>query len=86
MRGRDGLHMEVRGWFIYNGAQYGFVSLHGDFKWVYGELLKYMKKWSIRCGQIDVNDECRYYVFVRDKYIRIYRCIDGYIWLYDREG
>ena len=78
--------MEVRGWFICNGAQYAFVSLKGDVKWVYRELLKYMKKWSIRWGQIDVNDECRYYVFVLEKYIQIYRCIDGYIWLYDREG
>ena len=81
-----GVNMEVRGWFICNGVQYAFVSLKGDVKWVYRELLKYMKKWSIRRAQIDVNDECRYYVFVRDKRIRIYRCIDGHRCSYRREG
>lgn len=78
--------MDVRGWFICNGAKYAFVSLKGDVKWVYRELLKYMKKWSIKHGQIDVNDEKRYTVFVRDKCIRIYRCIDGHRCSYRREG
>ena len=71
--------MKVRGWFICNGAEYAFVSLHGDFKWVYGELLKYMKKWSIKHGQIDVNDEKRYTVFVCAKCILLYRCNDGHV-------
>ena len=76
---------EIRGWFFLRGAQYAFVS-HGDVKWVYRELLKYMKKWSIRCGYIDVNDVRRYYVFVRDNSIRIHRSIDGHDCIYKRKG
>ena len=78
--------MEVRGWFISNGAQYAFVSLKGDFKWVYGELLKYMKKWSIKHGQIDVDGVQRYTVFVCDKCIFLYRCNDGHVCSFRREG
>ena len=76
--------MTIRGYFDCNGAQYAFVSLQGDFKWVYRELLKYMKKWSIKHGQIDVDDMPKYSVFVRDNCIRVYRCIDGHRCSYRR--
>ena len=87
MRGRVGLNMDhIRGWFVCNGAQYAFVSLEGDFKWVYYNLLKHMKKWKIRGGYISVNDKIRYFVFVRAMSIRIYRSIDGHNCVYKREG
>ena len=76
---------QIRGWFVLNGAQYGFVSLDGDLKWVYWHLLKYMKKWSVRCGYISVNDEMRYFVFVRDNSVRIYRSIDRKDCIYNRK-
>ena len=71
--------MKISGGFVCNGAKYLFTSLEGDFKWVYRELLMYMKKWNIPYGQIYVNDEKRYTVFVCDKCIFLYRCNDGHV-------
>ena len=78
--------MKISGGFVCNGAKYLFTSLEGDFKWVYRQLLKHMKKWNVLYGQIYVNDEKRYTVYVRDKCIRIYRCIDGHRCSYRRDG
>lgn len=69
--------MRISGEYDYNGARYMFISLQGDFKWVYRQLLMHMKKWNILCGQINVNDELRYTVFVCKKCIFLYRCNDG---------
>ena len=78
--------MKISGGFVCNGAKYLFTSLEGDFKWVYGELLKYMKKWSVPLGDIFVDDEKRYTVFVCAKCILLYRCNDGHVCSFRREG
>ena len=80
-----GSNTRICGGTIHNGARYEFVSLSGDFKWVYCELLKHMKKWASICGHITVNDNWLYSVLVRDNYIRIYRWKDGYVCTYRRE-
>lgn len=78
--------MRIEGYFLHNGARFGFVSLEGNSKWVFYNLLKYMKNWAIPQGTIYANGKREYDVFSCNDYIRIYRCKDGYMWKYKRDG
>ena len=78
--------MEIRGKVLRNGACYEFVSLHGDFKFVYRQLLMHMKKWGIRWGDIYVDGDGKYSVYVGGIVIMIYRFSDCMSCTYKREG
>ena len=78
--------MRISGGYDYNGASYCFISLHGDFKWVYCELLKHMKKWNVRVGRIFVDDYWKYSVLVYARSILIIRVTNWHICSYSREG
>lgn len=78
--------MKISGGFVCNGAKYLFTSLDGDFKWVYRQLLKYMKKWAVRLGDIYVDGDGKYTVYVGDSNILIFRWADHKECAYNREG
>lgn len=80
------LIMRICGKVLYNGARYEFISLRGDFKFVYCQLLKHMKKWSVRWGDIYVDGDGKYTVYVGDSNLLIYRWSDHKECAYNREG
>ena len=77
--------MRICGTIFHNGAVYEFISLSGDFKWVYHKLLKYMKKWNELRGHIDVNDSWKYTITVNSTYIMVSRWSDSKTCIYSRE-
>ncbi len=77
--------MKISGVIIHNGARYEFISLSGDFKFVYRNLLSHMKKWGVRFGHIDIDGDWKYSVCVGADYILINRWPKFKICLYNRK-